>query len=132
MNHHIRHVLLGLCLLVLVACSLQQQNLSQGRVGQSENSYWTKPAVGQRWCLSVDPGLPVLQHPGGGALVGYTRDVVAIYGMQVRNYISIVYYTGALGWIEVSKVRPYHGRRPDSTCIVEGVDFQQRPIFLIR
>jgi hypothetical protein len=132
MDLHLRQALLGLSTLALVACSLQHQDLSQPRVGQSENFYWTKPAVGQRWCLSVNPGLPVLQHPGGGALVGYTRDVVAIYGMQVRNYISIVYYTGALGWIEVSKVRPYHGRRPDSTCIVEGVDFQQRPIFLIR
>jgi len=60
MDLHLRQALLGLSTLALVACSLQHQDLSQPRVGQSENFYWTKPAVGQRWCLSVDPGLPAL------------------------------------------------------------------------
>ena len=67
-----------------------------------------------------------------GPVIGYTRDVVAIFGMQVGQHISIFYYNGLIGWIEMSQVRPYQGRRPSSTCVIEGVDFQQRPIFLIR
>jgi len=132
MTCHLCRMLPGLCVLVLAACSVQYQDLSQPIVGQSQEFHWTKPAVGQWWCVSVDPGLPVLQHPGGGPVIGYTRDVVAIFGMQVGQHISIVYYNGLIGWIEMSQVRPYQGRRPSSTCVIEGVDFQQRPIFLIR
>ncbi len=121
-----------LLLLALGACSFQVNDLSPYSSERRQRGAYGAPAVGRFLCLSVDPGLPVTLHPGGGPAIGYTRDVVAFYGLQERQYISIVYYNGALGWIDGMKIRRYHGSRPTSSCVIPGVDIQQRPISLIQ
>ena len=121
--------------LTLGACSVQFHDVSQqSNVRQpSQRTYWgSLPAGALYVCLSVDPGVPVTQDPGQGLVLGYTRNVVALYGqLQYGDYIRIVHYTGALGWISTRTVRRYHGQRPNSTCIVPGVDMLQRPVFQI-
>ena len=126
-----QHLACLLAAALLAGCSVQVNDLSQPLVGHSQNATWPAPAVGRFLCLSVDPGLPVMQHPGGGPVIGYTREVVAFYGNQGGHYVSIVHYTGALGWIDGMRMRPFHGARPGSMCIVPGVDLQQRPMFVI-
>lgn len=42
-------------------------------------------------------------------VIGYTRDAVAFFGQQAGRFVEIKYYNGALGWIDVLKIRPYHG-----------------------
>lgn len=97
-----------------------------------QQAVYPAPAVGRYLCLSSEPGVAVTVHPGSGTPFGYTRDFVAFAGLQDGQYITILYYNGALGWIDGMKVRPYRGPRPGSSCVIPGVDIQQRPIFIIK
>ncbi len=124
----------GACLvalLVLSGCSAQFHETLGGSNGeQSPNvTWWPKPVHGMYLCLSTPPGMPVYDHCDSNFVIGYTRNVVAFYGEQVGNSIRIIYYNGAMGWIDGRRISPYHGPTPDSVCIVPGVDLYQRPVF---
>ena len=119
------------CLLAMSGCSFRYQDLSQRQTGRTQDVTYARPAIGKYLCLSVEPGTPVALHPGGSEIIGYTRNVVAFYGVQLGKYVSVIYYNGALGWVDGLKIRPYHGPRRNSKCIVPGVDRQLRPIFVI-
>lgn len=132
MPHPSRLAVAVAALLTLAGCTFQHNDLLAGASQQSEFFYWGRPAIGQYLCLSVEPGVPVTLEARGSEVIGYTRDVVAFSGRQEGNYIRTIYYSGALGWIDGLKIRPYHGPRPDSSCIIPGLDQQHRPIFVIR
>lgn len=120
------------CLLATAGCgTIQFQDSSTIRVEQSRFKFWGAPVHGIYLCLSTPPGLPVTLYEGQGEVIGLTRNVVAFHGEQSDNWIRIVYYNGALGWIDGRKIRPYTGPRPNSSCIIPGVDLYQRPIFVI-
>lgn len=118
---------------LLSGCSVQfNPTTPYDRLERPQQAVYPAPAIGRYLCLSSQPGLPVTTHPGGSEAFGYTQDVVAFAGLQNGQHIAIIFYTGALGWIDGTKIRSYQGPRPGSTCIVPGVDIQQRPIFLLR
>ena len=94
-------------------------------------AFFGKPAVGEFLCLSSVPNTPIYSRPGTGAgVLGYTRNVVAFAGMQQGGQIMIITYSGLDGWIDGTKIAPFHGA-PGQRCIVPGRDRLQRPIFEI-
>ncbi len=120
------------CLLATGGCGVVQfQDSSTIKVVQASDKFWGAPVHGIYLCLSTPPGIPVTLHADQGPVIGFTRDVVAFHGEQSDHWIRIVYYNGALGWIDALKIRPYTGPRPSSSCIIPGVDLYQRPIFVI-
>jgi len=121
------------CVLATGGCGVVRFQDPNGiKYVDSESKFYSAPASGRYLCLSTQPGLPVRLHPESGPIIGLTRDVVAFHGEVVEHYIRIVYYDGALGWMDGLKIRPYTGPRRDSSCIIPGVDLQQRPVFVIR
>ena len=58
------------------------------------------------------------------------RNVVAFAGMQQGGQIMIITYNCMDGWIDGTKIAPFHGA-PGQRCIVPGRDRLQRPIFEI-
>jgi len=117
---------------LLSGCSVQFTDLTPYTSSQPQQAVYSAPVIGRNLCLSSEPGVPVTTRPGNNEAFGYTRDIVAFAGLQNGQHIAIKYYNGALGWIDGMKVRPYRGPRPGSTCIIPGVDLQQRPIFILR
>jgi len=119
------------CVLATGGCRVQFQDSSTIKVVQSDFKFWSRPVHGIYFCLSTPPGLPVTLYEGQGPVIGFTRDVVAFHGEQSDHWIRIVYYNGALGWIDSLRVRPYTGPRATSSCIIPAVDLYQRPIYVI-
>jgi hypothetical protein len=50
--------------------------------------------------------------------------------MQQGGQIMIITYNGLNGWIDGTKISPFHGAL-GQRCIVPGRDLLQRPIFEI-
>ncbi len=120
----------ALVTILLSGCTVRMMNGSS--VAQdSQTAFFGKPAVGEFLCLSSVPGMPIYSRPGlGGGILGYTRNVVAFAGMQQGGQIMIITYNGLDGWIDGTKITPFHGA-PSQRCIVPGRDLGQRPIFEI-
>lgn len=94
-------------------------------------AFFGKPVVGEFLCMSSVPNEPIYSRPGPGAgILGYTRNEVAFAGMQQGGQIMIITYNGLDGWIDGTKIAPFHGA-PGQRCIVPGRDRLQRPIFEI-
>ena len=55
---------------------------------------------------------------------------MAFAGMQHGGQIMIITYNSLDGWIDGTKIAPFHGA-PDQRCIVTGRDLARRPIFEI-
>ncbi len=113
-------------------CSAEFHEFGAGHVEQSRNMMWTRPVNGRYLCLSADPGTPVYSGAGGGAVIGYTRDVVGFFGGQQGNWLQVFHYNGLLGWVDSAKLHVFHGSHPGASCIIPGVDTLQRPIFVIQ
>ena len=60
-------------------------------------------------CLTSQPGTPIHDAPAANsAVIGYTRQVVAFYGLQEGRWISIQMYDGSrLGWLDGTTIRPF-------------------------
>ncbi len=97
-----------------------------------------KPAIGRYLCMGIRPGTPVYAHAGGAPtlgsnpIIGYTRDVVAIEGEQIGRWVMVVHSNHLLGWVDGTKLFLFSQMHPGQTCIIPGVDIEQRPIFVIR
>ena len=124
--------LVGFAALTLSACTVQYHDLSQSAAQAPQVKIWGSPPGSLYLCLSIDPGTPVYGGPQPQVVIGYTRDVVAFYGIQDGQWVEIKYYNGQLGWVDGLKVRPYHGPHTNSTCEIYAVDIQQQPIFTLR
>jgi hypothetical protein len=127
----LRRVLLVFPVALLAsACTVRMMNGSS--VAQDPQiAFFGKPVVGEFLCLSSMPNEPIYSRPGPDAgNLDYTRNVVAFAGMQQGGQIMIITYSGLDGWIDGTKIAPFHGA-PGQRCIVPGRDLAQRPIFEI-
>lgn len=118
--------------LALLAGGCTVRMMDSSALGQNtQTAFYGKPENGEFLCLSSVPNMPIYSRPGPGAgILGYTRDVVAFAGMQQGGQIMIITYNGLDGWIDGTKISPFHGA-PGQRCIIPGRDRGQRPIFEI-
>lgn len=114
-------------LCTLAGCTIPTPNVASS---QQPEFYKVWPTVhnGQFLCLAATPGTPIYQGTGRGAILGYTRDVVAFSYIQHGPWISVQTDQGLMGYIDGGTIRAYPRAHPGHSCTVQ-VDIQQHPIF---
>jgi hypothetical protein len=113
--------------LLASACTVPMMNGST--VAQDPQiAFFTKPAVGEFLCLSSVPNMPIYSRPGPDAgILGYTRNVVAFASMQQGGQIMIITYSGMDGWIDGTKIAPFHGAPGQPCCAISSGSLTKFP-----
>lgn len=131
-----RHRLSSMAAAAIVGVALGGCAIRNPDQSGSQTRMYGRPKNGYLLCLASKPGVPVYLGPGengnGSPLIGYTQNMIAFWGDQFGHYIRVMYYTGALGWMDGTEIRPYGSAHPGHTCTIPGRDIQQRPQFVIR